>query len=471
MTLVAGYIVPGRPQPLLVPDQDPGWKRLRQAFDRLRSHIAEQNIELLVLYSTQWPSVIGHQIQADPSPEWVHVDPEFHDLGPMPYAFNIDATFASLYRDKAAARGLHARTVAYRGFPIDTGSIVALKLLNPNNAMSATIVSCNMYADRAETLVLGKAARDAIEAHGKRAALVAVTALSNRMFTDALPPQGDRISSLKDDEWNRKVLQFLAEGRLEDVSQLARQVYKEANADSKLKAVWWLAAAMGQHNGYRGEVLAYEALYGTGGAVVSLTPSGEGAAAQEFDEDDVEVFGGDRKVLGGLEEPGAVSTPSLAPPALSGTVEASVQPAIELDAKQAFVAGEQAAPKPVGPYPHARRSGDLLYLSGVGPRQPQTDEIPGGPVRDAHGNPQNYDIEAQTRAVIDNVRRILEEAGSSLSKVIDVTVFLIDMQRDFATFNRVYAEYFAQVGATRTTVEVRALPTPIAIELKVIARP
>jgi len=127
------------------------------------------------------------------------------------------------------------------------------------------------------------------------------------------------------------------------------------------------------------------------------------------------------------------------------------------------------APRPVGAYPHARRVGDLLFVSGMGPRQPGTDAIPGGPVRDPSGQPLPYDVEAQTRAVIENVRRVLEAAGARLEDVVDVTVFLVDMQRDFATFNRVYAELLGPIGPTRTTVEVRALPTPIAVELKVIA--
>ena len=128
-----------------------------------------------------------------------------------------------------------------------------------------------------------------------------------------------------------------------------------------------------------------------------------------------------------------------------------------------------AAPKPVGAYPHARRIGDLLYLSGVGPRQPGTDAIPGGPIRDADGQPLDYDIVAQTHAVIENVRIILEASGSSLDKVLDITTFLVDMDRDFSGYNAVYAEYFTKIQATRTTLAITALPTPIAIELKVIA--
>ena len=127
-----------------------------------------------------------------------------------------------------------------------------------------------------------------------------------------------------------------------------------------------------------------------------------------------------------------------------------------------------AAPAPVGAYPHARRCGDLLFLSGVGPRMPGTNAIPGN-VTDAAGRLAAYDIEAQCRQVFANVRAVLEASGAAWADLVDVTVFLTDMQRDFATYNRLYAECFAGVDACRTTVGIVALPTPIAIELKCVA--
>jgi len=126
------------------------------------------------------------------------------------------------------------------------------------------------------------------------------------------------------------------------------------------------------------------------------------------------------------------------------------------------------APEPVGAYPHALRAGDLLFLSGVGPRERGKKEIPGVEL-DESGNIVSYDIEAQCRSVFQNVRYILEDAGSSWENIIDVTVFLTNMANDFAIYNRLYAEYFKDNKPCRTTVEVNALPTPIAIELKVIA--
>jgi 2-aminomuconate deaminase len=130
------------------------------------------------------------------------------------------------------------------------------------------------------------------------------------------------------------------------------------------------------------------------------------------------------------------------------------------------------APKPVGLYPHARKVGNLLFLSGVGPRTAGSDEndsgVPGLKL-DHNGNFIEFDFEAQCRSVFDNVRAVLEASGSSWENLVDVTVFLVNMKRDFKTYNRIYAEYFKDNQPCRTTVEISSLPTPIAIELKCIA--
>ena len=298
--IIKGFVVPGIPHPLLVPEQNEGWQRLRGGFERARVEIAESDADLILVYSTMWPSVIGHQIQADPAPKWVHVDELFHDLGSIPYEFKIDTDFSEGYCSAAKERGLMARTVNYHGFPIDTGSVVALKLLNPNNELPACVVSSNVYSDRAETVVFAKAAVDTLAAQGKKAIAVVVMTLSNRLFTDFIDPKDDHIHSTKDDEWNRKILEFLGEGRLEDVSQLSREIQRQIRVSKvvNFKPMWWLSAAMGSHNRYDGNVLAYEALYGTGAAVVSLTPTLDSVGDKEYDEEDVEVYRGDRTVLG-----------------------------------------------------------------------------------------------------------------------------------------------------------------------------
>jgi 2-aminomuconate deaminase len=126
------------------------------------------------------------------------------------------------------------------------------------------------------------------------------------------------------------------------------------------------------------------------------------------------------------------------------------------------------APEPVGAYPHAKRVGNLLFLSGIGPRKRGSKDIPGVTL-DASGSVVAYDIEVQTRAVFENVRLVLEDAGATWDDIIDVTVFLTNMKKDFPAFNRLYAESFKTNRPTRTTIEVGSLPTPIAVELKVIA--
>ena len=127
------------------------------------------------------------------------------------------------------------------------------------------------------------------------------------------------------------------------------------------------------------------------------------------------------------------------------------------------------APEPVGAYPHARKLGNLLFLSGIGPRPAGGGPIAGVKLNDA-GDVVEYDIELQCHAVFANVRAVLESAGAAWDDLVDITVFLTDIRRDFSTFNRLYGEYFDSDGPCRTTVEISRLPTPIAIELKCIAQ-
>jgi 2-aminomuconate deaminase len=454
--IVESFVVPVHPHTVLAPDQNEGWGKLRQAYDDAAQIIKDSEADLLIIYSTTWPSIIGHQLISDPNPEWVMVDHDFHELGSIHYSFNIDAEFAALWDAESKARGLQSRCVNYRGFPIDVGSVVALTLLNPDNKIPAVIVSSNVYADRSETTVLAKACKELVRKTGRKAVAITAMSLSNRMFTEHIEPENDRIHSLKDDEWNQKILEFLSAGRLEDVGQLSRTIQQQIRVQKvvNFKPMWWLSAMNDNRNDLTGKVLAYEAIHGAGCAVVNLNPAHSGFGDKEYDEDDVEVFSGERGVL---DTTNTVETDQGEGPALWEPTEAEGS------------VNTNSAPKPVGAYPHARKVGDLLYLSGVGPRQPGTNEIPGGPIHDSNGNALDYDIKAQTQAVVDNIARILEEAGSSINNVLDVTSFLIDMDRDFKGYNEVWAETLGKVGPTRTTLAIRALPTPIAVEMKVIA--
>lgn len=301
--VIKGYVLPGLPHLLLTPDANPGWKKIRKAMDVVRDEIAKSDADVLMIYSTYWPSVIGHQIFSRPEATWTHVDEQFHAVGSIPYTIKGDKDLALDYVAAAKARNLQARDIDYHGFPIDTGSVVVSKIVNPDNKIPCVIVSSNVYSDRAETVVLGKAARDALEKQNKKAIAIVVTSLSNRIHEKKTDPKDDKIHSLKDQEWNQKFLEFLGEGRLEDVSQLSRQFHKEArvNKVSSFKPFWWLAAVMGQNNLYAGNVMEYQPVYGSGAAVVSLTPSQKAARDLEFDENDPESFPGERNVLGGGE--------------------------------------------------------------------------------------------------------------------------------------------------------------------------
>ncbi len=302
--VLKGYVLPGLIHPLLCPEANPGYQKVRSAFEKVREEIESSAADVILIYSTMWPSILGHQIQAMPEPEWTLVDEEFHDLGSVPYKLKIDSDLAHCYNKHAKSRGLHSRTIAYHGFPIDSGSIVALKLINPHNRIPAVIVSSNIYADRAETVVLAKAAVDALKEQGKKAVAVIISTLSNRLHSNWIDPKDDKIHSLKDQEWNLKILEFLEKGRLEDVSQLSRQIQREARVKkvSNFKPFWWLSTVMGAHNRYKGHIYEYQPIYGTGCAVVGLTPAVHASRDLEFDEDAPEIYSGDRNVLSASAE-------------------------------------------------------------------------------------------------------------------------------------------------------------------------
>lgn len=437
-------IVPGLPHLLLAADRNPGWLSLRRHYEQLAKEVAQSQADVLLIFSTQWVSVIGHLFQCDPRPKWLHVDQNWYEFGEIAYEFKVDDSFGKAYAAAATAAGLHASTVNYHGFPVDTGTIVALKLLNPDNRLPASMVSCNIYAEKEEMIALGEAAAAALKAQGKRAIAIAVTSLSNRYTVSEIDPARDAISSQKDDEWNRRMLDLFSEGRIEDASQAARQFAREANADMRFRAIWWLAGLTGQTNRFRGRVLDYQPVWGTGAALVELTPAETEAVEREFDE---------------VRQIGVAPAPQ---PAASGP--ATVPSPGNGDGP---IMSTRAA-EPVGAYPHARRHGGFLFVSGIGPRRRGSRDIP-GVERDGQGRVIGHDAQLQTRAVIENLRYILEEAGSSLENVVDVTIYLTDIERDFNIVNQVFGEVFGHIQPTRTTVGVTALPTPIAVEFKVTA--
>lgn len=478
--ITACYVVPGLPHPLLAHDRNPGWNRLRLAMDEVRKEIETSDAEMILYFSTQWLTVLGYLFQADPNPKWTLVDSNWHEFGSMPYEFKVDTKFASVYASEVKSMGHYTREVNYRGFPIDTGTVVAQKLLNPGNRLPAAMASCNMYAEKQETLSIGQAAMRAIEKRGLKTVVVCVTGLSSRYHTEEIDYAKDRFSSAKDDEWNQKILEIMGEGRLEDTSEVAREYSRQANADMGFRGIWWLNGLAGKTNDFTGKVFGYEPVYGTGAAVTGLYPTRAIKSLPGWVNDEadlVERFAGDKNKTGGTptSSSGSPISGTSASPAPTNRAK-ELDQIVTYDAPKNSVGvskniSSSKAPPPVGPYPHAKRVGEFLFLSGVGPRKPGTKDIP-GVIVDASGEVVGHDVALQTRAVMENIEAVLEEAGSKLQDVVDVQVYLTNMKRDFKKFNAVYGEYFgyeAGPSPTRTTVEVTALPTPICVELKVTA--
>ncbi len=274
--IVRGYIVPGRPHPLLCPEQA---EHLAEAARCLRPHareIEQPDADLLILYLQH---AVG--LERDRPPDPGRPEPRVDPRRPGVARAGLDALRAAHgrrlrrrirpRRDSAACRRARWPTRASRSTPEPWWPS---KLLNPGQPPSGACFSCNMYADRAETIVWGKAVRDALERQNKKAIAVAVTALSNRMFTRPIEASEDRISSVKDDEWNRKILEILGEGGWRTSPSTRANSRREANGDQKLKAIWWLAALMGQAQLLRGQRPRIPAdLVGTGRQWSALTPN------------------------------------------------------------------------------------------------------------------------------------------------------------------------------------------------------
>src|ERR1051326_1230199 len=166
MPIQKAYIVPGQPHVLLAPEKSPGWASLRGSLEVVGRAIAASDAELILVYYTQWLSVIGQLFQPDPAPKWILVDQNWYEFGEIPYEFRVDPEFGKLYCAICKQNGMQAATVSYHGFPIDTGT-----------AVPASVVSCNIYAEREETRALGMAGRAAIEQYGKKTIVVVVTNL------------------------------------------------------------------------------------------------------------------------------------------------------------------------------------------------------------------------------------------------------------------------------------------------------
>jgi 2-aminophenol/2-amino-5-chlorophenol 1,6-dioxygenase alpha subunit len=265
-SIVSAYIVPGLPH--LTSDKPvESWEALRQGFRQAGERVQALRPDVLVLYSTQWISVLGHSFQTDPNPKGLHVDDNWYEFGDFPFDLYNDTELSARAAAIASSLGLATKTVSYKGFPIDTGILVALRFVNPTSAIPVSVVSCNIYAGQEDSLRLGQAMRQAIEASGKRAVVLACTGLSGRFFTEEIDPRSDHIARPEDDEWNRRMLNLIEQGKNAEVLALSSEYAKAAVADMGFKGFAWLMGVLDTPT-TPGKVLAYGPVWGTGAAVV-----------------------------------------------------------------------------------------------------------------------------------------------------------------------------------------------------------
>jgi 2-aminophenol/2-amino-5-chlorophenol 1,6-dioxygenase subunit alpha len=267
--IVKGFIIPGLPH-VMLPRDSSSRRELREACRAAGANALEARPDVLVIFSTQWISVLGHLVQARANPAGLHVDENWYDLGDLPYSFNTDLELARKMIEAGTAAGLQVRPVDYEGFPVDTGTIVALNFLNPKNEIPVVCVSCNIYAGRDEELKLGKAAAEAVRAFGRRAVIVASSGLSGHYFTREINGSEDRIASAEDDTENRKMLGLITAGRCAEAMDYVTEYAARTGADMQFKSYYWLMGAMGAER-TKGAVLGYGSIWGSGAAVVEFT--------------------------------------------------------------------------------------------------------------------------------------------------------------------------------------------------------
>jgi 2-aminophenol/2-amino-5-chlorophenol 1,6-dioxygenase alpha subunit len=265
-TIQRAYIVPGLPH--LVSDRAvESWETLRRGYKQAGERVTTVQPDVIVLYSTQWISVLGHSFQTNPHLTGVHVDENWYELGDLPFDLRVDAALGTQAAAIASSLGLATKTVNYEGFPIDTGTLVALRFLDPTSATPVALVSCNIYAGQEDSRTLGRAMRQAIEESGKRAVVVACTGLSARFFTEEIDPREDHLSRAEDDAWNRRILDLIAQGKNAEVLTLSSDYAHAAVVDMGFKAFAWLMGVL-DTPAVAGSVLAYGPIWGTGAAVV-----------------------------------------------------------------------------------------------------------------------------------------------------------------------------------------------------------
>jgi 2-aminophenol/2-amino-5-chlorophenol 1,6-dioxygenase alpha subunit len=264
-TISKAYWMPGLPH-LVSEIVSPVWQPIREACKKAGERVKAENPDVIVIYSAQWMSVLGHSFQTDPNPTGYHVDENWHDVVDFPFSFQVDVTLAKRAAEKAQSKGLATKEVNYQGFPVDTGTLVVMKYLNPDNKIPVMIVSSNVYCGREDSEKLGEAVQEALAEQGKKAVLVTCSALSHRFHTEELDPAQDKLARPEDDAWNQKMLTLIQSGKNKEAADLGPEYAQAVAPEMMFKGFYWMMGALG-HPDTPAELLAYGPVWGTGAAV------------------------------------------------------------------------------------------------------------------------------------------------------------------------------------------------------------
>lgn len=267
------FIVPGLPHLAFEQPGKSHWQTLKNALKQAGEAALASQPEVLILYSAQWISVLGHSFQFAVNPRGLHVDENWHEWGHFPFSFPTDRELTLAAEQQAKAQGLATRLVDYEGFPIDTGTLVTLKYFNPDNRIPVVIVSSNIYASPEDSHRLGQAMGDALKQSGKRAVAVNCSLLSARFLTEDIDPTQDHISRPEDDVWNQRMLTLLSKGQHTEALALGPEFAQHANAEMGFKGFYWLMGLLDTPE-VPADILAYGPVWGTGAAVVQYSLNG-----------------------------------------------------------------------------------------------------------------------------------------------------------------------------------------------------
>jgi 2-aminophenol/2-amino-5-chlorophenol 1,6-dioxygenase subunit alpha len=270
MPVVSAFLVHGNPLPLFAP-RNPPWKGLHAGYKAAAAALAASRPDVIAVYSTQWVAVLDQLWQTRARSRGVHVDENWHEYGELPFDIRADVELTQAIIKATPAFGVRSKPVDYDGFPIDTGTIIANRYLNPRAALPLVIASNNVYHDWQCTQQLAAATVKCADKLGRRVALVGVGGLSGSIIREEIDIAKDHIASEQDDAWNRRMLELISAGKMKAVLEACPRYAQEARVDMGFKHFAWLLGGLGGRYA-QARVHAYGPTYGSGSAVIEFTP-------------------------------------------------------------------------------------------------------------------------------------------------------------------------------------------------------